>query len=111
MADRFHLLKYGLSFVLSFIGVKMLLPLVAEGTLMIIGEHSTGGFAGFLKDYKSGVYSQEVINISLGVVSGTIALSVILSLIFPPKASTARIKGLNHALRAGRCFDPDNDEE
>src|SRR4029078_11998663 len=27
LADRFHYLKYGLAFILTFIGVKMLLPL------------------------------------------------------------------------------------
>src|SRR5687768_12273898 len=37
MADTFHYLKYGLAFVLSFIGFKMLLPLVAEGVLMATG--------------------------------------------------------------------------
>ena len=35
MAEKFHFLKYGLAFVLSFIGVKMLLPLAAQG--LIIG--------------------------------------------------------------------------
>ena len=92
MADRFHLLKFGLAFVLSFIGLKMLLPLLAEGMIWGFGEHSTHGFFVFLKDFKNGVYAQETINISLGVVAGTIFLSIILSLIFPSKKTTDEAK-------------------
>ncbi len=40
LADRFHFLKYGLAFVLSFIGVKMLVPLLAEGLVMTSGADS-----------------------------------------------------------------------
>jgi tellurite resistance protein TerC len=36
LADRFHLLKYGLGFILTFIGIKMLLPLLAEGLIMFM---------------------------------------------------------------------------
>lgn len=84
LADRFHFLKYGLAFVLSFIGVKMLLPLLAEGLIMILGDGSHTGFAGFLEKYLHHDYEQMVINISLGIVIGAIALSIILSAIFPP---------------------------
>ena len=84
LADRFHFLKYGLAFVLSFIGVKMLLPLLAEGLIMILGDGSHTGFAGFLEKYLHHDYEQTVINISLGIVVGAIALSIILSAIFPP---------------------------
>lgn len=81
MADRFHFLRYGLAFVLTFIGVKMLLPLAAEASLSVAGESSAfGTVAG---NFLEGVYKQEVINISLGVVTGTILLSIVLSLIFP----------------------------
>jgi tellurite resistance protein TerC len=92
MADRFHLLKYGLAFVLTFIGVKMLFPLMTHGLLLAIGENSQSGLAGFLIDFEKGVYKQEVINISLGVVAGTIALSIILSLLFPAKDETPEEK-------------------
>lgn len=85
LADRFHLLKYGLAFVLTFIGVKMLLPLLVEGLIMVTGEGGTSGFAVFLQNYKNHVYEQTVINISLGTVIGAIALSIILSMIIPPK--------------------------
>src|SRR5215203_2239555 len=47
MADKFHFLKYGLAFVLSFIGVKMLLPLAAEGLIMLLGDGNTSSFTGF----------------------------------------------------------------
>jgi tellurite resistance protein TerC len=92
MADRFHLLKYGLAFVLTFIGVKMIFPLMTHGLLLAIGESSRSGAARFLTDFENGVYKQEVINISLGVVAGTIALSIILSLIFPAKEKTPEEK-------------------
>ncbi|MDQ3322107.1 MAG: TerC family protein [Acidobacteriota bacterium] len=83
LADRFHYLKYGLAFVLSFIGVKMLLPLAAEGLVMSLGADSA--FGGFLDRYLHHEFEQQVINISLGVVVGAITLSIILSLLFPPK--------------------------
>jgi tellurite resistance protein TerC len=92
MADRFHYLKYGLAFVLSFIGFKMLLPLLAEATIMVMGADSHNAFADFLHRFVKGDFKQEFINISLGVVAGTIALSVILSIIFPPKAETPEEK-------------------
>ncbi len=84
MADKFHYLKYGLAFVLSFIGFKMLLPLLAEGLIMVMGEGSNSAFAGFLQRYLHHDFEQIAINISLGIVVGAIALSIILSLLFPP---------------------------
>jgi tellurite resistance protein TerC len=86
LADRFHFLKYGLGFILSFIGVKMLLPLAAELSLKVVGGGDSA-VAGFLQRYANHEYEQTVINISLGVVVGAIALSIILSLIYPPKES------------------------
>jgi predicted tellurium resistance membrane protein TerC len=85
LADRFHLLKFGLAFVLSFIGVKMLLPLAADGLMKILGETNTSSFAVFLQKYLNHDYKQTEIYISLAVVSGAIAVSIILSLIIPPK--------------------------
>jgi tellurite resistance protein TerC len=86
LADRFHFLKYGLAFVLTFIGVKMLLPLLVEGLILLTGDDGTSAFAVFLQRYHNHEFEQPVINISLGVVVAAIALSIILSLIFPPKA-------------------------
>jgi len=92
LADRFHLLKFGLAFVLSFIGVKMLLPLLAEGLMRILGEANNSSFALFLQKYLHHDYKQTEIYISLAVVSGAILLSIILSLIFPPKKEKNTIK-------------------
>jgi len=83
LADTFHYLKYGLAFILSFIGVKMLLPLAAEGLIILWGTENQTGIAGFLQRYLHHDYKQEEINISLGVVVAALAISVILSLIFP----------------------------
>ncbi len=85
MAEKFHLLKYGLAFVLSFIGVKMLLPLVAEGLVLTLGENGQSGFSAFLQRYLHHDFEQMIINLSLGIVVAAIALSIILSLVFPPK--------------------------
>jgi tellurite resistance protein TerC len=87
LADRFTYLKYGLAFVLTFIGVKMLLPLLAEGLLKLLGDGDASGFAGLLDRYLKHEYEQTVINISLAVVIGAIALSIILSILFPPNTS------------------------
>jgi tellurite resistance protein TerC len=85
LADRFHLLKYGLAFVLTFIGVKMLLPLLVEGLLLLMGDGSTGGFADLLRRLQKHDPDMEqmVINVSLAVVVLAIASSIVLSLIFP----------------------------
>ncbi len=91
IASRFHYLKYGLAFVLTFIGVKMLLPLIAHGVMMVVGEGSTSGFAVFLQRYLDGEFKQEVINLSLGTVAGAIALSIIISMIFPPAEKVKEI--------------------
>jgi tellurite resistance protein TerC len=88
MAEKFHLLKYGLAFVLTFIGVKMLLPLAAEGIIMLMGEGNTSATAQFLQRYLHHDFEQAVINLSLAIVAGAILASVVLSLIFPPKETT-----------------------
>lgn len=83
LADRFHYLKYALAFILTFIGVKMLLPLIAEGLLKLTGTGGTSAFAQFLERYNNREFEQLVINISLGVVVASIALAVIASILFP----------------------------
>ena len=83
LAEKFHFLKYGLAFVLSFIGVKMLLPLAAEGLIMVMsGESAT---AVLLHRFLNREFDHLIVNISLGIVAGALALAVILSLIFPPE--------------------------
>jgi TerC family integral membrane protein len=88
LADRFSYLKYGLAFVLTFIGVKMLLPLFAEGLLKLLGSGDSSAFAGLLDRYLKHEFEQTVINISLGVVVSAITLSIIISILFPPKSDT-----------------------
>lgn len=85
MADKFHYLKYGLAFVLTFIGFKMLLPLLAEGVIMLAGSGSHSPAIMFTEKFLAGEYKQEFINISLGIVVGSLLLSVLASLIFPSK--------------------------
>lgn len=87
LADKFHFLKYGLAFVLSFIGFKMLLPLFADGLIMVLGNDNGSEFVVFLQRYLHHEFEQTVINLSLAVVVGAIVLSVILSLIFPQKTA------------------------
>lgn len=58
--DKFHLLKYGLAFVLVFVGLKMV----------------------YLNDLYDGHFP---ISYSLAFILGTIAMSVIVSLLFPKK--------------------------
>ncbi|MEO8648160.1 MAG: TerC family protein [Acidobacteriota bacterium] len=89
LADRFHYLKYGLAFILTFIGVKMLLPLLAEGLILLTGDGGTSSFAILLQRYHNHEFEQEVINISLGIVVLAIALSIIISILWPPKLKAA----------------------
>ena len=83
MAEKFHFLKYGLAFVLSFIGVKMLLPLAAQGLIIGLGEGNNSAFADFLQRFLHHEFEQTVINLSLAIVAGSILVAVALSLIFP----------------------------
>ena len=85
LADRFHFLKYGLAFVLSFIGLKMLLPILAQGLSMLTGDNSA--FGATLQKYLHHEYEQLLINISLGIVVGAILLSIVFSMVFPAKKS------------------------
>lgn len=88
LANRFHFLKYGLAFVLTFIGLKMLLPLAAQGAMMLMGEGGNSAFAVFMQRYLNHEFEQMVINLSLGIVAGAILVSIILSIIFPPSEET-----------------------
>ncbi len=88
LADRFHFLKYGLAFILTFIGIKMLLPLLAEGLIMVMGDANTSPLAAFLRSYLNHDYKQMEINISLGVVVISLIISIILSLMIPPAPKT-----------------------
>ncbi len=87
LANRFHYLKYGLAFVLTFIGVKMLLPLIANGLMMVMGDTSTSAFADLLRRFLNHEFKDAVINISLSVVAGAILVSILISLLFPAAES------------------------
>jgi TerC family integral membrane protein len=90
LADRFHLLKTGLAFVLTFIGLKMLLPLLAQGLIMVLGENSSSGFVLFLRQFLNNEFEQATINISLAVVIAAITLSIVLSVLIPRGKGKAR---------------------
>jgi tellurite resistance protein TerC len=68
--DRFHLLKYGLALVLGFVGLKMVLPGVAE-----IYNH----FRGTQHEWEVGKY------VSLGVIVFCLTASIVASLVFPSR--------------------------
>lgn len=83
VVDRFHYLQYGLSFILGFIGVKMLLPLVAE--ILLWTNLTDARTTQFLHDFLDKKYNDQIITISLSVVALTLLISIIASLIFPPR--------------------------
>ncbi len=84
LADRFHYLKIGLAFILTFIGVKMLLPLIVQGLLLLTGT-GTSGLVVFLERFRNGDFKQAASDISLGVVISAIAISILMSILFPPQ--------------------------
>jgi tellurite resistance protein TerC len=92
IAEKFHFLKYGLAFVLSFIGVKMLLPLLLSGLIILNGDESVPSVTGFLRRVLSPESEYLFINFSLVVVLGAILVSIALSLLFPhhPESSGHR---------------------
>ncbi len=92
MADRFHYLKTALAFILTFIGIKMLLPLVAEGLVYITGEGSTNPVISFANRFLEHEFKEEVINISLGVVVSAIVISIVASLLFPKPLAAREIE-------------------
>ena len=63
--DKFHMLKYGLSVVLVFVGLKM---------VWLNGLYDDGKFP---------------ITLSLGIITGVIGLSVVASLLFPKPQAEA----------------------
>jgi Na+/H+ antiporter NhaD/arsenite permease-like protein len=70
----------------------MLLPLIAEGFVMIFGADGNSAFGQFLQRYQNHEFNQTIVNISLGVVVSAITLAIILSIIFPPKHSEDKIQ-------------------
>ena len=76
--EKFHYLRYGLAFVLTFIGVKMVLPLVGDGIAWAVERAGNPALAETIRHY-----DHIPINVSLMVVVSALVLSVILSLVFP----------------------------
>lgn len=82
VVEKFHYLKIGLGIVLGFIGVKMLLPLLAK--LGAAGLHALGFDA--LSAYVHQVDDIPIV-IALGIVAGVLLASIGASLIWPRPAS------------------------
>jgi tellurite resistance protein TerC len=81
VVEKFHYLKLGLAIVLTFIGVKMLLPLLSWG--LTSAFNSMG--ATTLAEYAS--HGNHIpIGIALGVVAAVLIGSVVASLIWPKRA-------------------------
>ena len=80
--ERFHYLKYGLGIVLSFIGVKMLLPIIAKvlgAALTAIGFVSIGEWV----KARTGIPTHT----ALGIVAVVLISSVLISLVRSRPAS------------------------
>ncbi|HEX8845325.1 MAG TPA: TerC family protein [Pyrinomonadaceae bacterium] len=101
VVEKFHYLKLGLAIVLTFIGVKMLLPLLSKGVAYALdwmGAHSP---AEYIAEHGKHI----PIGIALGVVATVLAGSVVASLIWPKQAET----DIEVDLPPG--FDPPFDDE
>jgi hypothetical protein len=66
----------------------MLLPLAAEGLIIVLGHESDSGRVGFLGRFLNHEYDQAAINLSLLIVAGAILAAIVLSLIYPPQPET-----------------------
>ena len=80
VVEKFHFLKIGLGIVLGFIGVKMLLPLLAK--LAAVGLHTLGydALAVYVRRF-----DDVPIGIALGIVAAVLLASVGASLLWPAK--------------------------
>jgi tellurite resistance protein TerC len=83
VVEKFHYLKVGLGIVLGFIGVKMLLPLLAK--LAALGLHTLGydGLAAYVRKL-----DDVPIGLALGIVAAVLLASVGASLLWPPKTGS-----------------------
>jgi tellurite resistance protein TerC len=82
VVEKFHYLKIGLGIVLGFIGVKMLLPLLAK--LAAAGLHALGYEALAAYVHRA---NDIPIGIALGIVAAVLLASMGASLIWPPKVA------------------------
>lgn len=81
VVEKFHYLKLGLAIVLTFIGVKMLLPLLSKGLAVALN------YLGATKLADMASHGNHIpIGIALGFVATVLAGSVVASLIWPKHA-------------------------
>jgi tellurite resistance protein TerC len=81
VVEKFHYLKLGLAIVLTFIGVKMLLPLLSKGLAYALD------YVGATKLAEYASHGNHIpIGIALGFVATVLAGSVVASLIWPKRA-------------------------
>ena len=83
VVEKFHYLKFGLGLVLSFIGIKMLLPLLAK--ILAAGFQALGFET--LAGHTRGV-DDIPIGLALGLVAVVLLASVAASLIWPAKGTS-----------------------
>jgi tellurite resistance protein TerC len=81
VVEKFHYLKLGLAIVLTFIGVKMLLPLLVKGLVYVLNSLGASTLAEYARKG-----DHIPIGIALGFVATVLAGSVVASLIWPKKA-------------------------
>jgi tellurite resistance protein TerC len=82
VVEKFHYLKLGLAVVLTFIGVKMLLPLISVGMAYGLDWAGAGGAAEYVRHHGKHI----PIGIALGFVATVLTGSVLASLIWPKRA-------------------------
>src|SRR5947199_7105714 len=80
IVEKFHYLKIGLGVVLSFIGVKMLLPLISKGLAALANTLGMNSVAIHIADFKD-----IPIGTALGIVALVLLASIGASLMWPPK--------------------------
>ena len=83
VVEKFHYLRLGLAIVLTFIGVKMLLPLVVKGIEKALEAAGQGSLVPTVARFE-----HIPVGISLGVVATVLAASVVASAIWPRRAET-----------------------
>ncbi|MDT4966790.1 MAG: tellurite resistance protein TerC [Acidobacteriota bacterium] len=81
VVEKFHYLKLGLAIVLTFIGVKMLLPLLSGGLTLVLEKLGATTLAEYARRG-----DHIPIGMALGIVAVVLTGSVIASLIWPYKA-------------------------
>jgi tellurite resistance protein TerC len=85
VVEKFHYLKLGLAIVLTFIGVKMLLPLLGEALIWL-------GATRYVAAETIHHYSHVPIELSLAFIAVTLISSVIASLVWPKAGDEMEIE-------------------